>query len=321
VNVFANSSRTQQVRSNGSELFLSPNQKIYVQVVVRNEGRTTWTKGQTRLGTYSPIDYTSSFADSSWLAPFRITNFNEETVAPTQTATFDFTLTAPSNFGFYTERYNLVTEGLTWFNDANLRLYMTVQKSDSTPASSQTILDTSNSSINSGATILSSDKHSVLKLQTDGSLDLFTNFARTWSSKSNNSGASKLVLQSDGNLVLYTPSNSAVWSSGTAIQDQTGLVSRILPDGLTMYSGQSLITPDRRYSLNYQPDGNVVLYTATGNPIWSTNTYQSSLGSLGLQSDGNLVLKNKDGSVIWSSGTGNRGRSDLLMQQDGNLVL
>jgi hypothetical protein len=321
VNVFANSSRTQQVRSNGSELFLSPNQKIYVQVVVRNEGRTTWTKGQTRLGTYSPIDYTSSFADSSWLAPFRITNFNEETVAPTQTATFDFTLTAPSNFGFYTERYNLVTEGLTWFNDANLRLYMTVQKSDSTPASSQTILDTSNSSINSGATILSSDKHSVLKLQTDGSLDLFTNFARTWSSKSNNSGASKLVLQSDGNLVLYTPSNSAVWSSGTAIQDQTGLVSRILPDGLTMYSGQSLITPDRRYSLNYQPDGNVVLYNATGNPIWSTNTYQSSLGSLGLQSDGNLVLKNKDGSVIWSSGTGNRGRSDLLLQQDGNLVL
>jgi len=352
VNVFANSSHTQQVRSNGSELFLSPEQKIYVQVAVRNEGRTTWTKGQTRLGTYSPIDYASSFADSSWLAPFRITNFNEETVAPTQTATFDFTLTAPSNYGFYTERYNLVTEGVTWFNDANLRLYITVQKPDSTPASSQTILDSTTNSIGSGTAILSSDKHSVLKLQSDGSLDLFTNFTRTWSSKSNNtaanklilqgdgnlvlyttsnspvwssntygSNANKLVLQSDGNLVLYTPSNSPVWSSNTAIQDQTGLVSRVLPDSLTMYPGQSLTTPDRRYSLNYQGDGNIVLYNASNSPIWSTNTYLSTLGSLGLQSDGNLVLKNKEGSVIWSSGTGNRGRSNLLLQQDGNLVL
>jgi len=142
-----------------------------------------------------------------------------------------------------------------------------------------------------------------------------------WSSGTHNSAASKLILQSDGNLVLYTSSNTPVWSSGTSMQDQTGLVNRMLPRGLTMYPGQSLTTPDRNYSLIYQTDGNIVLVSLRGTVLWSTNTYGSTLGSLGLQMDGNLVLQNKTGGVIWSSQTGNRGTSDLILQQDGNLVL
>ena len=355
VNVYANSSHTQQVRTNGSELFLSPGQKVYVTVNALNQGRSTWSKGQTKLGTFSPIDYSSPFADSSWLAQYRIVNLAEDTVGPSQTGTFSFTITAPQSYGFYTEKYNLVTEGVTWFNDANLRLYITVQKDETNPqVPAQQILDQNNPVLRSGDTLSSIDRHSILKLQTDGNLDLFTNFSRTWSTKTSNaskdaklvlqgdgnlvlytssntpvwssgtynSQAAKLVLQSDGNLVLYTASNVPVWSSSTSIQDQTGLVNRTLPRGLTMYPGQSLTTPDRNYALNYQTDGNVVLVSlVSGNALWSTNTYRSSLGSLGLQMDGNLVLMNKTGDVIWASQTGTRGVSDLVLQQDGNLVL
>ncbi|HEY8886551.1 MAG TPA: hypothetical protein VIM31_03590 [Candidatus Microsaccharimonas sp.] len=319
VNIFSDAQHAQSVRTNGSEVFLNPGQKAYVQVVARNQGRTTWQTGTTRLGTYSPIDYTSSFVDSSWMAPFRIGTFSESTVAPSQTATFNFTITAPQLTSFYTERYNLLTEGVTWFNDANLRLYITVLKPD-TSSVVPTVKYGTGVILNSTDSIISSDKHSVLKLQSDGNLDLLTNFTRTWSSNSYNSGGKQLILQSDGNLVLYNASNVAVWSSNTSLQDQTGLINRVLPNGLTLYPGQSLTTPDRNYSLNYQQDGNVVLYSPT-KAIWSTNTYGKSLGSLGLQSDGNLVLVDRDGKITWTSQTGNKGYSNLLLQQDGNLVL
>ena len=353
VHVFADSSHTQQVRTNGNELFLNPGQKIYVQVTAKNQGRSTWKKGQTRLGTFNPVDYSSSFADTSWMAPFRINSFAENSVAPSQTGTFNFTITAPQKYGFYTEKYNLLTEGVTWFNDANLRLYLTVQKSDTQQqASAQKVLDTASPVFKSGDTVVSGDKHSVLKLQTGGNLELYTNFSNRWSTKTNGNkdsklvlqsdgnlvlytasntpvwssgthgtAASKLVLQSDGNLVLYTASNTPVWSSGTSMQDQTGLVSRTLSSGLTLHPGQSLTTPERSYSLTYQLDGNIVIHTSSGKALWSTNTYRSSLGNLVMQSDGNLVLTNKSGTVIWSSGTGTKGRSNLLLQQDGNLVL
>jgi hypothetical protein len=32
-----------------------------------------------------------------------------------------------------------------------------------------------------------------------------------WASKTRGTGASKLIVQNDGNVVLYTPSNKAVW--------------------------------------------------------------------------------------------------------------
>ncbi|MDN5275356.1 MAG: Curculin protein [Candidatus Saccharibacteria bacterium] len=320
IDVFSDEQLTKPVRTNGNEIFLSPLQTAFVKVSAQNAGRTTWQKNSTRLGTYSPIDYPSPFADSSWLANYRIASFIQDTVKPYETATFRFQIKAPSNPSFYTERYNLVTEGITWFNDANLRLYVTVQTPpDSSMLPQSTTPLTAGQSMTSSNLLYSSDKSSALKLSSNGTLELYRNFNKVWSSNTYNSGGNRLVLQSDGNLVLYKD-QTPVWSSNSALQDQTGLVARKLPANSTMHPGQSLTTPDRNYHLDFQTDGNLVLYSKT-KALWSSGTYQKNSAQAVIQLDGNLVISDFNDRAIWSSGTAGRGASELLLQQDANLVI
>ncbi|WP_319452425.1 MULTISPECIES: LysM peptidoglycan-binding domain-containing protein [unclassified Mycobacterium] len=87
-------------------------------------------------------------------------------------------------------------------------------------------------------------------------------------------GAYKLILQEDGNLVLYSGDES-VWSTGT--------------------NGQKVVRAE------VQKDGNFVLYTAD-DPVWASQTKGAKDVRLVLQDDRNLVLYGFDG-VAWSSGT------------------
>ena len=59
-------------------------------------------------------------------------------------------------------------------------------------------------------------------------------------------GGDKLIMQEDGNLVIYKANGSPIWASGT--NGSAG--SR----------------------LDVQDDGNVVIYNASNQPIWHTNT-------------------------------------------------
>jgi hypothetical protein len=90
-------------------------------------------------------------------------------------------------------------------------------------------------------------------------------------------GVRRLVMQADGNLVLYSGAR-ALWSTGTSRSA-----------GAT---------------LRMQADGNLVLYAASGSAVWSSGT--SRVGGAGtrlvVQADGNLVLY-KDATAVWSSGT------------------
>ncbi|WP_156758623.1 S8 family serine peptidase [Actinokineospora pegani] len=87
-------------------------------------------------------------------------------------------------------------------------------------------------------------------------------------------GQFRLDMQADGNLVLYTQSNQAWWSSGTWNN----------PGSYTVF----------------QNDGNVVLYTAAGRPIWATDTYLADTSRFVLQNDSNLVLYGPTGRVFWA---------------------
>jgi hypothetical protein len=59
----------------------------------------------------------------------------------------------------------------------------------------------------------------MLVLQSDGNLVLYgeNGTIALWSSDTWNSGSNRLIMQSDGNLVLYN-NEGAVWSSGTTGQ-------------------------------------------------------------------------------------------------------
>jgi len=62
-----------------------------------------------------------------------------------------------------------------------------------------------------------------LTLQTDGNLVLYTAKNKAvWSTKTNGKGGQRLALQDDANLVLYTAGNSAIWSTGTSVDSGGG---------------------------------------------------------------------------------------------------
>jgi hypothetical protein len=89
-------------------------------------------------------------------------------------------------------------------------------------------------------------------------------------------GDYSLIMQSDGNLVLYQGS-TALWASGTV---GSGADEAIL-----------------------QGDGNFVVYTSAGSPVWASNTAGDTGDYLDVQNDGNVVIYSSSGSALWSTGT------------------
>jgi hypothetical protein len=91
-------------------------------------------------------------------------------------------------------------------------------------------------------------------------------------------GQFHLVMQRlDGNLVLYTSSNRALWETRTY--------------------------PNPGASVVMQRDGNLVVYSASGRPLWDTHTSGNLGSSAVLQRDGNFVIYSASGKALWSSGT------------------
>ncbi|MCC9306082.1 hypothetical protein LN042_02990 [Kitasatospora sp. RB6PN24] len=98
------------------------------------------------------------------------------------------------------------------------------------------------------------------------------------------SGNYELAMQTDGNLVIYGPSGSALWYSGTVNSGTT--VADAQTDGnFVVYSGSTALWNSRTggnpgaYPC-FQPDGNLVVYrpsgtgqyTCNGSSLWDSNT-------------------------------------------------
>jgi hypothetical protein len=98
-------------------------------------------------------------------------------------------------------------------------------------------------------------------------------------------GGYQLVLQSDGNLVLYglkgRVPGGATWATGT--NGQGGKLAVLQSDGNFVL---------------YGPSGRVL-----GGALWSSRTNGQDVVSLNLQDDGNLVLYRRDGSAAWATDT------------------
>jgi hypothetical protein len=104
---------------------LSPGQRVYVGLNVKNTGNISWSNSGAHpvdIGTSSSYDRYSSFANgSNWLGPNRPARMVESSVAPGQTATFEFWMSAPPSLGgSFKEYFNLLSEGQSWMNDIGL---------------------------------------------------------------------------------------------------------------------------------------------------------------------------------------------------------
>jgi hypothetical protein len=93
-----------------------------------------------------------------------------------------------------------------------------------------------------------------------------------------NNGLFTLVMQGDGNLVLYrTDNRSAPWASNT------------------------WGSPANRAVM--QGDGNFVVYGPDGHPYWNSGTAGYPGACVVVQDDGNLVVYDKIGTARWASNT------------------
>lgn len=107
-----------------------------------------------------------------------------------------------------------------------------------------------------------------------------------------------------------------VWAvCGLAVAQPNG----ILQPNSTMFRGQVTFSPDGRYHLNFQNDGNVVLYHDR-RELWATQTNGRPARELRMQPDGNFVLYG-DGETIWASNTAGNPGAQIRVQNDGNMVM
>jgi YD repeat-containing protein len=84
--------------------------------------------------------------------------------------------------------------------------------------------------------------------------------------------------------------------------------------------GEYLVSPDGRYSLWMQSDGNLVVY-GPSSALWSSGTANTTAAYVLMQGDGNLVIYDVAGNAIWNSQTTGNANSSLTIQVDGNLVI
>lgn len=115
-----------------------------------------------------------------------------------------------------------------------------------------------NQSISSGQAFKAKTHSYHARLEQDGELvvymnDHFHQKNAMWRSKSGGKGHGpyRLVMQDDGNLVIYDSHNKATWASGT---DKKGA------------SGHKVVMQD---------DGNLVLYDGNSKPTWNTGTHRT----------------------------------------------
>jgi glucose/arabinose dehydrogenase len=148
-----------------------------------------------------------------------------------------------------------------------------------------------------------------------------------WSTTVNASpaGPATLVVQNDGNVVMYRDSDQRVlWASNTCCHapapPQPAAGSDRLNTGQALVLGGKITSPNGVYTLVLQDfDGNLVLYKNGTQALWAFGMRADSWFIN--QPDGNLVAYKSEGGVAWASNTWGKGAGALVLQDDGNLVL
>jgi hypothetical protein len=151
-------------------------------------------------------------------------------------------------------------------------------------------------------------------LQTDGPLVLLSPSGQTlWSSNSASAGCTNLVVQDDGNLVIYPSSLKGVWATGNR--------PTTLNPGDVLLAGQTIYAPGEQYRLVMQSDGNLVLYDDAGAALWSAKTSGHPGSHAVMASTGQLIVEDPAGSPLYSTPTSGHPGANLAVQGDGNLVI
>ncbi len=101
----------------------------------------------------------------------------------------------------------------------------------------------------------------------------------------------------------------------------TGAVALHKENGKTWTPNEIVLESfNKRFSLIFQEDGNLVLYKDEHKMVWSANCQNKGATKLVYQSDGNFVVY-KDKEVLWAANCHDKSGDIIVLQDDGNLVI
>ena len=171
------------------------------------------------------------------------------------------------------------------------------------------------------AEVPASSTDTRLVMQTDGNLVLYAGNAPYFQTGTYGNPGARAVLQDDRNLVVYSPANKPLWSAGTVCNRIWNSDARIGDPMATEFkAGHYMQSANGRYKLIMQADGNLVLYRGN-RALWSSRT--SGRGNTATyEVTGELRVKNSAGKVLWRSRAAVPATTNavLALQDDGNLV-
>ncbi len=117
-------------------------------------------------------------------------------------------------------------------------------------------------------------------------------------------GGFRLVLQDDGNLVLYVIDDMRIpWDAAPIIYHDVSTL------GIYQDAIWSSVTHTRDHDAGpgaycvMEPDGNFIIYDDDDKPCFQTGTKGNPGAFLRCQDDGNVVIYNRDKKAIWQSKT------------------
>lgn len=199
---------------------------------------------------------------------------------------------------------------------------------------------TAGQTLERGNGVSSRDGNYILLFQPDGNLAFYgPDDRQIWEAGTAHEGET-CVLQHDGNLVIYDRDGRPAWSSETmgyfdrkfslrewkpvrleinnagtcALLSATNKIAwsigndnayrfmKRLSAGQRLAKGTGVASPDGRYYLKFQKDGNLAFYSANDTYIWDAET-QGKGETCVLQNDGNLVIYDITNNPVWSSKT------------------
>lgn len=146
---------------------------------------------------------------------------------------------------------------------------------------------------------------SCAKLDGAGRLVVMTRDGHvTWSSDGEQ--GRQLVVQDDGNLVLYRELGPDPWEGPASSSWAHNRPLDWIAPGQRLLAGWFMTSHNWSCKLIMQHDGNLVLYTADGGVRWASDTDDNPGSHLIFQDDGNVVIYDAGGVPRWATDTDGR---------------